>query len=177
MRHGRYSRHRQQGVAAVETVLVMPVLLAGVMMLFEVARLVLVLIIGNLALEAALDALRLDGELLFTDTGSVAEKTRGRMVSAAYGYLAADEIEVRVVSYPSLAAFGNGLASGEEEASGEDGEEDDSTAAKGYPILEVEVDLTQPWITALPALLGFDASFTHTYRQILGTLYRPAEAS
>lgn len=176
MRLAAGSSNRQQGVAAVETVLVMPVLLAGLMMLFETARLALVLIIGNLALESALDALRLDSDMLFSDTGTVAEKTKERMVSASYGYLTADQLEVRAVSYPSLAAFGNGLASGENEAS-EDGEEDDSNAAKGYPILTVEVDLTQQWVTALPSLLGFEASFSHTYRHILGNLYRPAEVS
>lgn len=51
---------QQHGVTAVETALILPVLLFGVMMLFELARISLMIGIGNLGLERALQDFRGD---------------------------------------------------------------------------------------------------------------------
>jgi|AGTN01.3.fsa_nt_gi TadE-like protein. len=165
---------RQRGAAAVETALLLPVLLTGLMMLFEVARLALLLIVGNLALESALSGLRRDTDLRLTDDSAVADRVKERMLTASYGYLEADGIEVTVVSYADLASFGAAL-SGTEQDAAED--EEDGESGNGLPVLTVEVALAEEWITALPSLLGLDGTFSHTYRQVLGNLYRPEEAS
>lgn len=171
------ARHRQRGVAAVETVLLLPVLLVGLMMIFEVAHLTLIVIIGNLAQESAMAGLRRDTDLLFTDTGGIAERVKDRMLNASYGYLKASEIEVTATYYPSLSAFGSTLTSGEQSAEDGASEEEQSSTSKGFPVLEVQVELTQEWISALPNLVGLDKTFTHTFRQVLGNLYRPTEES
>lgn len=167
-------RHAQQGSVAVETAFMVPVMLIGLMMLFEIARLGLIMIVGNLALETALAALRHDTALAFTDTGLVAERVKERMLIASYGYLTMDEVVVEVEAYKNLSTFGAALSS---EASEEKGEatEGESSDNKTFPVLIVDVELTQQWITALPELLGFDAAYAHTYHQVLGNLYRPTE--
>lgn len=169
-------RLRQQGSAAVETAFMVPVMLIGLMMLFEIARLGLVMVVGNLALESALAALRQDTTLAFTDTGLVAERVKERMLTASYGYLKTDEVVVAVEAYKNLSAFGSALSSEDGADETTDTEEDtQSSAADTFPVLTVDVELTQQWITALPELLGFDAAYAHTYHQVLGNLYRPTE--
>jgi len=150
--------------------LLAPVLPAGVMMLFEIARMALVVIVGTLAFESALQSLRVDPSIdLVKDDGTVAGEVRERMLDASYGYLQSAEIAVRVNSYADLATFGAALSeSGDEETDGR----------RGYPVLAVEVTLNQEWISALPALIGIGDAFTHVYRQLLGNLYQaPEDAS
>lgn len=166
-----FTHDRRNGTAAMETAFLLPVVLIGLMMLFEIARLALVLIVGNLALESSMQGLRRETTIALTDDGLVAERVKAGMVDASYGYLQASEITVRVTSYADLATFGSALAQNEAAQA-----EEDTTSAK-YPVLSVEVILTQDWISALPALLGLADSFTYTYRHLLGNLYQPAATS
>lgn len=167
--------HAQRGSVAVEAAFMVPVMLTGLMMLFEIARLGLVMIVGNLALETAMAALRQDTTLDFTDTGLVAERVKERMLAASHGYLTADEILVKVESYKNLSAFGAALSPENAEEGSKNKQEEESRDSEVFPVLTVDVDLTQQWITALPELLGFDAAYAHTYHHVLGNLYRQTE--
>lgn len=154
-------RHRQRGITTTETAFLLPVILIGLMMFFELARLALVVVIGNLALDSALQGLRQQTSQRLDNEAVVARTVEQRMIDAAYGYLTAGDLQVEVNTYSSLEAFGNGVKKGEDD--------DDSDS----PILSVQVELTQSWITALPALLNLSDSFTYTYRQVLGNLFEP----
>lgn len=154
------ARQRQRGITTTETAFLLPVILTGLMMFFELARLALVVVIGNLALDSALQSLRIERTLRLDDESAVATLVEQRMIAAAYGYLDSGELQVEVNTYSSLEAFG------EDTRRGEDDNESDS------PILSVEVGLTQGWLTALPALLNLSDSFTYTYRQVVGNLFQ-----
>ncbi|KAF1070381.1 MAG: hypothetical protein GAK45_00796 [Pseudomonas citronellolis] len=154
------SRTRQRGVTAVETAFLMPVILIGLMMFFELARLALVVVIGNLALDSALQGLRSEASLSLSDESAVAQEVEQRMLDASYGFLEQNQLQVRVTSYSSLAAFGEGVTL----------LADDTSADS--PVLSVEADLAQDWITALPRLLSLSSGFTYTYRQVIGNLYQ-----
>ncbi|WP_455923429.1 TadE/TadG family type IV pilus assembly protein [Pseudomonas putida] len=151
----------ERGITTTETAFLLPVILIALMMFFELARLALVIVIGNLALDSALQSMRQQSELRLDAETQVAAQVQERMVSAAYGYLDSAVLQVQVTTYSSLQAFGEG------EQHGEDDDDNDS------PILSVQVELTQDWITALPALLNLSDSFTYTYRQVVGNLFEP----
>lgn len=161
----RQTRYRQRGITTTETAFLLPVILIGLMMFFELARLALVVIIGNLALDSALQSLRQQSAIRLDNESSVAEHVEQRMIKAAYGYLDDSDLQVEVTTYSSLEAFGEG------ERKGADDDDSDS------PILSVQVQLTQDWMTALPVLLNLSESFTYTYRQVVGNLYEPGSGS
>lgn len=150
---------RQRGSVAVETALLLPVLLTAAMMAFEVARYALVLIIGGLALNSALGSLRQQGNAVLAGGGNPAEIIRTNLRTAAYGYLDGAEIVVRATRFASLSALG-GLPPATDQT-------------PDFPIFTVEVELTEDWITALPTFLGLAGRFSHAYRQVWGAQYRP----
>lgn len=150
------SRRSQRGIAAVETAFMMPVILIGLMMFFELARVALVVVVGNLALESALASLRRDADLDFTNAALIQGLLETRMVNASYGVLGKGELAVQVHAYANLQAFANIAHTSE----------DDNAA----PVVTVEVNLTENYVTALPALLSLPQTFNYQYRQVLGNL-------
>ncbi|RMV72775.1 hypothetical protein ALP05_03217 [Pseudomonas caricapapayae] len=155
----------ERGITTTETAFLLPVILIGLMMLFELARLALVVVIGNLALESSLQSLRSERQLRLDAESAVADRIQQRMQAAAYGYLDNASLEVQVTAYSSLRAYGE---------SNRDGAEDSDADS---PVLSVQVELTQAWVTALPALLNLTDSFNYTYRQVIGNLFEPASNS
>ena len=64
----------QGGSLSVDVAFVMPVVLIVLMMMFELARMALVLIIGNLALDTALQDLRMDDTIDLTEAAVLAPR-------------------------------------------------------------------------------------------------------
>ncbi|WP_207281847.1 TadE/TadG family type IV pilus assembly protein [Pseudomonas sp. FW300-N2F2] len=156
MRLNRKTRRSQRGIAAVETAFMMPVILIGLMMFFELARVALVVVVGNLALESALASLRRDTRLDFTNAAVIQGLIQTRMVDASWGVLGAGELAVQVRAYANLQEFADIAHTNE----------DDNAA----PVVTVEVNLTENYITALPALLSLPQTFNYQYRHVLGNL-------
>lgn len=160
-------RRAQTGAIAVETAFLLPVILIGLMMLFEIARLALVITLGHLALESSLQSLRTRDDVSTLSPQMVSDRVREGMVRGAHGYIESENIQVDVTSYIDLAAFGASVAGD----GGADDEEDDAPdRASGPPVFSIEVALRRNWISALPALLGLPGSFTYTYHQVLGNI-------
>lgn len=154
----------ERGITTTETAFLLPVILIGLMMFFELARLALIVVIGNLALDSALQSLRYDRQLRLDAESEVSDLVQSRMIKAAYGYLDSASLRVQVTTYSSLEAYGESNRRGEKDT------DDDS------PVLSVQVELTQGWITALPALLNLTDNFNYTYRQVVGNLFEPNNA-
>lgn len=149
----------QQGVTAVETALILPVLLFGVMMLFELARISLMIGVGNLALERALQDFRQD-RAFYTQTPEVLQEAiEQRLIESSYGFLNEDNFEVDVLAFDNLRLFAGGEADEEQDA-----------VDRAPPVLSVTVDLAQQFMTPLPALFGLGDAFQYQYRQLLGSL-------
>ncbi|MBX8528798.1 hypothetical protein K5D32_03970 [Pseudomonas cichorii] len=161
----RVGPHRQRGVTAVETALIMPVILIGLMMFFELARIALVVIIGNLALDSALGGLRREKVDLMA-TEQLQPLITERILLASYGYLKANEIQVDATSYSALQVMGADDASTDEPST--------ELPDGSQPVIVVKVALQQAYITALPKLLALPDRFTYEYRQVLGNLYNTA---
>lgn len=149
----------QQGVTAVETALILPVLLFGVMMLFELARISLMIGVGSLALERALQDFRQDRAFYAQTPEVLQEAIEQRLIDSSYGFLTEDNFQVDVLAFDNLRLFGGGVA---------DTELDDND--RSPPVLSVTVDLTQSFMTPLPALFGLGDAFQYQYRQLLGSL-------
>ncbi|AVO54467.1 TadE/TadG family type IV pilus assembly protein [Ectopseudomonas mendocina] len=149
----------QQGVTAVETALILPVLLFGVMMLFELARISLMIGVGSLALERALQDFRQD-RAFYAQTPEVLQAAiEQRLIDSSYGFLTEDNFQVDVLAFDNLRQFGGGAADKEQDA-----------LDTSPPVLSVTVDLTQVFMTPLPALFGLGDAFQYQYRQLLGSL-------
>lgn len=153
----------QQGVTAVETAFILPVLLFGVMMLFELARISLMIGVGSLALERALQDFRLD-RAFYTQTPEVLQELiEQRLIDHSYGFLSEDNFIVDILAFDSLRRFGGAEADDEED-------ENAYSQDRSPPVLSVTVDLTQTFMTPLPALFGLGDAFQYQYRQLLGSL-------
>lgn len=159
----RGTARSQRGSVAVESAFLLPVILTTAMMVFEIARYALIIVIGGLALDTALNGLRQRSDLVLSRDGDVGAIIKAGMLVAAYGYLDADGLSVQTRTYPGLSKFGD---------AGSDAEKDPD-----YQVLTVEVVVDQDWITALPTFLGLPERFSHTYRQVWGTPDRPARQS
>ncbi|SDI85326.1 TadE-like protein [Pseudomonas flavescens] len=151
--------HHEDGVTAVETALILPVLFFGVMMIFELARIALMIGIGNLALERALQDFRQDRAFYQQNPEILQQAIEQRLVEGAYGLLDQSELAVELLAFDNLRQFGGGQ---------EDAELDEADASP--PVLSVTVDMTQRFITPLPALFGLGDAFQYQYRQLLGNL-------
>lgn len=159
---------QQGGVTAVETALIFPVLLFGLMMLFELARIALLIGVGSLALEHALQDFRHDNYFYERGDAELRQSVADRMIHHGYGFIDSDDINVDIMTFDSLRQFG-----GSEEESDED-EDDDGEGykrdASTPPIITVTVDLHENFMTPLPALFGLGDTFQYQYRQLLGSL-------
>lgn len=149
----------QQGVTAVETALILPVLLFGVMMLFELARISLMIGVGSLALERALQDFRQDRAFYAQAPKVLQDAIEQRLIDSSYGFLTEDNFEVDVLAFDNLRRF-----------AGSEADEQQDALDQAPPVLSVTVDLTQAFMTPLPALFGLGHAFQYQYRQLLGSL-------
>ncbi len=159
------ARRRQRGALAVEAAFVLPVVLTGAMMVFELACIGLTIDIGNTAMERALQQFRADPATVL-ETGAMQRLLRQRMAAASHGYLSEANIAVvNIENFASLDAMGGG--SGSDSGSGQ---------ADNVPIWRVTVDIRKNFITPLPRLLAIDSgAYRYRYQQMLG--YLPAQAA
>ncbi|RLM22569.1 hypothetical protein BIY28_09310 [Brenneria goodwinii] len=154
-----------RGVIAVEVAFLVPVVLVGVMMLFELARIGLVIAVGSAALDKAVQTFRLDD--LDANGASVMETNlKERMIGASYGYLQEDDLTVSVLHFDSLSQLG-----GLEIAS----DEDDSGAANTLPVWSVTVQIKKAFLTPLPQVLTLGDTFRYQYKHVFGTERRGEE--
>lgn len=155
----------QDGVTAVETALILPVLLFGVMMIFELARIALMIGVGSLALERSLQDFRQDRAFYQQSPETLQEAIETRLVEGSYGLLDQSDLQVELLAFDNLRQFGGGQPNAEP---------DDGDASP--QVLSVTVDMTQHFITPLPALFGLGDAFQYQYRQLLGNLTSEREA-
>lgn len=155
----------QDGVTAVETALILPVLLFGVMMIFELARIALMIGVGSLALERSLQDFRQDRAFYQQSPETLQEAIETRLVEGSYGLLDQSDLQVELLAFDNLRQFGG---------SQPNAELDDGDASP--QVLSVTVDMTQHFITPLPALFGLGDAFQYQYRQLLGNLTSEREA-
>lgn len=172
----RRLRRRQDGVTAVETAFVLPVLLFGLMMLFELAHIALVIGAGNLALEHAVQRFREQPNFYNLSAAAMEQQIALRMDERSFGLFKTSELKVDVLPFDSLKRFGEsqfGSSEGAEEAlEGEDeaGVDEAENPVTAPPILSVTVDLKQSFMTAMPALFGLGEGYQYQYRHLLGNL-------
>ena len=144
----RRAAERQEGVVALEAVFLMPAVLAGALMLFEIVRMALIVVIGTLALDTALGTLRLAVTPPLNDKAILQQRVKLGMLAASYGTLDADDFGVQVESYPSLEDFGRGTGG--------------QTSTAKIPIVVIDVKLALDWTTPVPALVGLGGRL-HAY--------------
>lgn len=162
-----FARH-QAGVTAVETALIFPILIFGIMMLFELARVGLMISIGGTALERSLQSFRYD--IAFYEQGDsvLRDVIRTRMLDYGYGLLTDDALKIDVLSFDSLARMGSDASS--DEASSDDKSEGRKRDPLLPPVLTVTADIKAHFMTPLPELFGLGNTFQYQFRQVLGNL-------
>lgn len=150
---------QQHGVTAVETALILPVLLfrgddavrTGAHLADDRHRQP-----GPGARPARLS--RRQG-VLPANPEALQDAIEERLVDYSYGLLNKDNFVVEIFTFDTLRQFGGAEA---------DKEIDDQDQSP--PVLSVTVDLTQPFMTPLPMLFGIGDAFQYQYRQLLGNL-------
>lgn len=152
-----------RAVAATEVAFLVPVVLVGVMMLFELARIGLVIAIGSAALDNAVQSFRLD-DLAADSEETMATSLKERMVEASYGYLQEDDLTVGVLHFDSLNQLG-GLTE-------DDDEEQDDDTSNTLPVWSVTVQLRKAFLTPLPEVLKLGNTFGYQYKHVFGTELR-----
>lgn len=150
-----------RGVIATEVAFLVPVVLVGVMMLFELARIGLLIAIGSVALDKAVQSFRLD-DLGGQSPDRMAQDLRDRMVEVGFGYLKADDLTVNVLHFDNLSQLG-GLTLSEDEQ---------TQNARSLPVWSVTVQLRQSFLTPLPEVLSLGGTFRYQYKHIYGTELR-----
>lgn len=145
------------GVVATEVALLVPVVLVGVMMLFELARIGLVVGVGSVALDKAVQSFRLD-DLQTVSAAQMADNLKSRMIDSAYGYLGDDDLTVSVLHFDNLSQLGGLTVS-------TDDEDSDST----LPVWSVTVEIQKAFLTPLPEVLSLGDSFRYQYKHVFGT--------
>ncbi|MFC3394429.1 TadE/TadG family type IV pilus assembly protein [Brenneria rubrifaciens] len=154
-----------RGVIAVEVAFLVPVVLVGVMMLFELARIGLVIAVGSAALDKAVQTFRRDD--LQTDSAEqMGRNLKERMIGASYGYLQEDDLTVSVLHFDNLNQLG-GLTISDEEGEGEN--------LSTLPVWSVTVQITKAFITPLPEVLTLGDTFRYQYKHVFGTERRSDE--
>ncbi len=151
-----------RGVIATEVAFLVPVVLVGVMMLFELARIGLLIAIGSIALDNAVQSFRLD-DLNSQNAEQMSDNLRSRMVSAGMGYLKDDDLTVSVLHFDNLSQLGGLTISDEEQG---------SDSVRSLPVWSVTVQLRQAFLTPLPELLLLGSTFRYQYKHIFGTELR-----
>ena len=150
-----------RGVIATEVAFLVPVVLVGVMMLFELVRIGLLIAIGSVALDKAVQSFRLD-DLGAQSPDRMAQDLRDRMVEVGFGYLKADDLTVNVLHFDNLSQLG-GLTLSEDEQ---------TQNARSLPVWSVTVQLRQSFLTPLPEVLSLGGTFRYQYKHIYGTELR-----
>lgn len=164
-RHER-SWRSTRGVIATEVAFLVPVVLVGVMMLFELARIGLVIAVGSAALNKAVQTFRLDN-LEADNAGEMEANLKARMVDAGYGYLNSDDLTVSVLHFDNLSQLG-GLTS----ANNNQDTSADSEATTTLPVWSVTVQIKKAFITPLPEVLTLGDTFRYQYKHVFGTELR-----
>ena len=160
--------YKQRGATAVETALIMPVLLLGLLMLFELARIALLVGTGSVALESALQSFRKESYFYDQDVSALRDEIKNQMVISSYGFLNGDNLKIDVMKFDSLHQFGGGPDLERETAA--DSDEAYQRDASMPPVLSVTVDLSEAFMTPLPGLFGLGNNFKYQYRHLLGNL-------
>lgn len=173
-------RRSQDGVTAVETAFIMPVLLFGLMMLFELAHMAMVIAAGNLALEHSVQHLRSTANYARLAPQALEEQVVTRMLERSFNLFEASEIKVDVLPFENLRSFGEArYGASEDNPTPEHDATDPATQPTNSvfspPILSVTVDLKQRYMTAFPALFGLGDGYQYQYRHVLGNLPSPLE--
>ncbi|WP_413556169.1 hypothetical protein [Brenneria sp. L3-3Z] len=150
------------GVIAVEVAFLVPVVLVGVMMLFELARIGLVIAVGSAALDKAVQTFRLD-DLDTISAEQMEARLKERMIDSAYGYLQGDDLTVSVLHFDNLSQLG-----GLEIAS----DEDQDDAQDTLPVWSVTVQIKKAFLTPLPEVLTLGDTFRYQYKHVFGTELR-----
>lgn len=148
----------EHGVIATELAFLAPVVLVGVMMLFELARIGLVIGIGSVALDNAVQSFRLD-TLESESASNMADSLRSRMVKAGYGYISADDLSVSVLHFDSLSELGGLTVSDDEQ--GENRQK--------LPVWSVTVQIKKEFLSPLPEVLSLGNTFRYQYKHVFGT--------
>ncbi|RLM30613.1 hypothetical protein BHG07_09845 [Brenneria salicis ATCC 15712 = DSM 30166] len=153
------------GVIAVEVAFLVPVVLVGVMMLFELARIGLVIAVGSAALDKAVQSFRLDD--LNTDSAALmSTDLKERMISASYGYLQQQDLTVSVLQFDNLSQLGGlEIVSDEEEGA----------VSNTLPVWSVTVQIQKAFLTPLPEVLTLGDTFRYQYKHVFGTELRSEE--
>lgn len=173
----RRLRGADDGVTAVETAFILPVLLFGLMMLFELAHMALVIGAGNLALEHAVQRLREMPDYYRLSAEDLQQRLSERMQERNFGLFEAGELKVDVLPFDNLSRYGESRFG----ASGATDEDDSSTETTldtvfSPPILSITVDLKQDYMTVFPALFGLGDGYQYQYRHLLGNLTSDPES-
>lgn len=156
----------QRGVVATEVAFLVPVAMVGVMMLFELARIGLIIAIGSAALDKAVQTFRLDN--LGTDSAEqMSMRLKARMVDAGYGYLKESDLTVNVLHFDNLNQLGGLTVNGGGATTTED-EENTTT----LPVWSVTVQIEKAFITPLPEVLTLGDTFRYQYKHVFGTELR-----
>jgi hypothetical protein len=157
----------QQAASAVETAFLLPVILVTMMLVFEIGRMVLVIMLGNYALKSTMDDLRTYPELDFSDSAALSEIISQQMQDHAFGYLNETQLDPEVVVYSGLHEMAN---AGESEDEKND-EGDEANAANRPIILSTYVNIELPYVTPLPSLLLLPDTFAYRFHQVVGSFY------
>jgi len=147
-----------QGVIATEVAFLCPVILIGVMMLFELVRVGLVVGVGSVALDKSVQSFRLD-DLKASSTTQMADNLKSRIVDSSYGYLNDEDLTVSVLHFDNLSHLG-GLAIATEEEEESEG---------NLPVWSVTVQIKKSFLTPLPEVLSLGEAFRYQYKHVFGT--------
>lgn len=167
LRHQAKRWRAAHGVVATEVAFLVPVAMVGVMMLFELARIVLVIAVGSAALDKAVQGFRFDN-LSAASPEQMSTRLKTSMVDSAYGYLSADNLTVNVLHFENLNQLGGFTASGTASNDTPNGEENTTT----LPVWSVTVQIEKAFITPLPEVLTLGTTFRYQYKQVFGTELR-----
>lgn len=147
------------GVIATEVAFLAPVVLVGVMMLFELVRVGLVIGAGNVALDKAVQSFRLD-DLKASSATQMADNLKTRMVGSSYGYLNDDDLTVSVLHFDNLSHLGGLTIATEDE---------EDASASNLPVWSVTVQIRKSFLTPLPEVLSLGDAFRYQYKHVFGT--------
>ncbi|KHN53739.1 TadE/TadG family type IV pilus assembly protein [Pectobacterium fontis] len=163
--HERHWRSTS-GVIATEMAFLVPVVLVGVMMLFELARIGLVIAVGSAALDKAVQTFRLDN-LVSDSAEQMGTRLKERMVQSGYGYLNEDDLTVSVLHFDNLSQLGGVRSNNNSQDEEESGE-----ISTTLPVWSVTVQIKKAFITPLPEVLTLGDTFRYQYKHVFGTELR-----
>ena len=173
----RRLRGADDGVTAVETAFILPVLLFGLMMLFELAHMALVIGAGNLALEHAVQRLREMPDYYRLGASDLQQRLAESMQARSFGLIEAGELKVDVLPFDNLRRYGESRPGASASSSASETDSDGEAAVEtpldtvfSPPILSVTVDLKQDYMTVFPGLFGLGDGYQYQYRHLLGNL-------